>query len=81
MKPVPFAELQRLAVERGWIHHHTVGSHYVYRKAGAPAVSIPRHGPNVTRHGPQHSPRTGRRSVVVPLVRIPAFVSIPPERP
>ena len=47
MKPVPFAELQRLAVERGWIHHHTVGSHYVYRKAGAPAISIPRHGPNV----------------------------------
>ena len=47
MKPVPFAVLQRLAVERGWICHHTAGSHYVYRKAGAPAVSIPRHGPNV----------------------------------
>ena len=41
MRPVPFAELQRLAVERGWVFHHVVGSHYIYRKAGAPAVSIP----------------------------------------
>ena len=47
MRPVPFAELQRLAVERGWVFHHAVGSHNVYRKAGAPAVSIPRHGPTV----------------------------------
>ena len=49
MKPVPFAELQRLAVERGWIHHHTVGSHYVYRKAGATVPTSPGTARNILR--------------------------------
>ena len=47
MKPVPFQELERLALSLGWTFHHARGSHFVYRKAGAPAVSIPRHGSDV----------------------------------
>ena len=47
MKPIPFQDLVRLVLSRGWTFHHARGSHHIYRKAGEPALSVPKHGVTV----------------------------------
>jgi len=52
MKPMPIKQIDTMLKKSGYIPQNGKGSHIVYRKPGAPCVSIPNNrviSPGVTR--------------------------------
>lgn len=39
-----FREIEKVLIANGWYHHHTNGSHYIYKNNQKPwSVAVPRH--------------------------------------
>lgn len=39
-----FREVEKLLISNGWYHHHTNGSHYIYRnKDSSGSIPVPNH--------------------------------------
>lgn len=45
-----FRELEKLLISNGWYHHHTNGSHYIYRhKEKNDSIPIPNHKGDIAK--------------------------------